>query len=143
MTKIADLHKKWMKDPEYRREYEGLEEEFAPAPAITATRTIGKGAAKAVAKAPVHAYRWTLKPLIGWECRHLPTCSEYALEAIDRNGAWRGTWLALSRICRCHPWGTHGFDPVPDITAARHPLAPWRYGRWGWREPIATAPRKT
>ena len=61
--------------------------------------------ARAMAKAPVHAYRWTLKPLVGWECRHLPTCSEYALEAIDRNGAWRGCWLALSRICRCHPWG--------------------------------------
>ena len=45
-----------------------------------------------IAKAPVHAYRWTLKPLVGWECRHLPTCSEYALEAIDRNGAWRGGW---------------------------------------------------
>jgi putative membrane protein insertion efficiency factor len=69
-----------------------------------------------IAKAPIHAYRWTLKPLIGWECRHLPTCSEYALEAIDRNGAWRGGWLALSRICRCHP------------------LAPWRYGRWRGRQ---------
>lgn len=98
--------------------------------------------AKAIAKAPVHAYRWTLRPLVGWECRHLPTCSAYALEAIDRNGAWRGAWLALSRICRCHPWGTHGFDPVPDIASVRHPLAPWRYGRWGWREPIAAAPRK-
>jgi uncharacterized protein len=86
-----------------------------------------------IAKAPVHAYRWTLKPLVGWECRHLPTCSEYALEAIDRNGAWRGGWLALSRICRCQPWGTHGYDPVPDITAEHHPLAPWRYGRWGGR----------
>jgi putative membrane protein insertion efficiency factor len=105
-------------------------------------KAIGKGVARAVVKAPVHAYRWTLKPLVGWECRHLPTCSAYALEAIDRNGAWRGTWLALSRICRCHPWGTHGFDPVPDIAAVRHPLAPWRYGRWGWREPIAAAPRK-
>ena len=98
--------------------------------------------AKTLAKAPVHAYRWTLKPLIGWECRHLPTCSEYALEAIDRNGAWRGVWLALSRICRCHPWGTHGFDPVPDIRAARHPLAPWRYGQWDWRGPVAEGPRK-
>jgi putative membrane protein insertion efficiency factor len=89
--------------------------------------------AKAVAKAPIHVYRWTLKPLIGWECRHLPTCSEYALEAIDLNGAWRGSWLALARICRCHPWGTHGFDPVPDIASVRHPLTPWRYGRWSWR----------
>ena len=92
-------------------------------------------AGKVIAKAPVHLYRWTLKPLIGWECRHLPTCSEYALEAIDINGAWRGSWLALSRVCRCHPWGTHGFDPVPDITRAHHPLAPWRYGRWGHRTP--------
>jgi putative membrane protein insertion efficiency factor len=99
-----------------------------------AVRSVGKS----LAKAPIHAYRWTLKPLIGWECRHLPTCSEYALEAIDRNGAWRGGWLALSRICRCHPWGTHGFDPVPDISCERHPLASWRYGRWGWRR--STAP---
>ncbi|HZT49765.1 MAG TPA: membrane protein insertion efficiency factor YidD [Hyphomicrobiaceae bacterium] len=94
---------------------------------------LAAGAAKAVAKAPVHLYRWTLKPLVGWECRHLPTCSEYALDAIDRNGAWRGAWLALSRICRCHPWGTHGFDPAPDIRHEHHPMAPWRYGRWGWR----------
>ncbi len=41
-------------------------------------------------KAPIHLYRWTLKPYVGWNCRHLPTCSEYALEAIDKNGAWRG-----------------------------------------------------
>jgi putative membrane protein insertion efficiency factor len=87
-------------------------------------------ATRAIAKAPVHAYRWTLKPLLGMECRHLPTCSEYAIEAIDINGAWRGGWLALSRICRCHPWGTHGFDPVPDISGVKHRLAPWRYGRW-------------
>jgi putative membrane protein insertion efficiency factor len=81
-------------------------------------------------KAPIHLYRWTLKPFVGWQCRHLPTCSEYGLEAIDRNGAWRGGWLTLSRLCRCHPWGTHGYDPVPDIRAERHPLAPWLYGRW-------------
>jgi putative membrane protein insertion efficiency factor len=93
-------------------------------------RYAAEAAAKAIAKAPVHAYRWTLKPLIGWECRHLPSCSEYALEAIDRNGAWRGSWLALARVCRCHPWGSQGLDPVPDIARARHPLAPWRYGRW-------------
>jgi hypothetical protein len=82
-------------------------------------------------KAPIHVYRWTLKPLIGMECRHLPTCSEYALEAIDRNGAWKGLWLTLSRLSRCHPWGSHGYDPVPDIRAERSPLSPWRYGRWG------------
>jgi putative membrane protein insertion efficiency factor len=100
-------------------------------------------AVKAVAKAPIHVYRWTLKPLIGWECRHLPTCSEYALDAIDRNGAWRGSWLALARICRCHPWGTHGYDPAPDISRARHCLAPWRYGQWSWRHPRAAASPKS
>lgn len=89
---------------------------------------------KLLLKAPVHIYRWTLKPLIGMECRHLPTCSEYALDAIDRNGAWRGGWLAASRICRCHPWGTSGYDPAPDIRVERHPLAPWRYGRWNARQ---------
>lgn len=94
---------------------------------------------KSLVKAPIHAYRWTLKPLIGLECRHLPTCSEYALEAIDRNGAWRGTWLTLARVCRCHPWGTHGYDPVPDIAGERHLFAPWRYGRW--RLPIRASGR--
>jgi len=81
-------------------------------------------------KAPIHAYRHTLKPLIGGECRHLPTCSAYALDAIDRNGPWRGFWLGFSRVCRCHPWGSQGFDPAPDITRERHPLRPWRYGQW-------------
>lgn len=85
---------------------------------------------RTLAKAPVHLYRWTLKPLIGWDCRHLPTCSAYALDAVELNGAWRGSWLAVSRICRCHPWGTHGFDPAPDIRGERRGLAPWRYGRW-------------
>lgn len=89
-----------------------------------------RSAAAFLLKLPVHAYRWTLKPLVGWPCRHLPTCSEYALEAIDRNGAWRGGWLALSRLTRCRPGGTHGYDPVPDITCARCRFTPWRYGRW-------------
>ena len=86
--------------------------------------------AKTLLKAPIHVYRWTLKPITDWECRHLPTCSEYGLEAIDRNGAWRGFWLTTSRVCRCRPGGSSGYDPVPDIRAERHPLAPWRYGRW-------------
>ena len=100
-----------------------------------------KQIAQALAKAPIHAYRWTLKPLVGFECRHLPTCSEYAIEAIDRNGAWRGSWLALARICRCHPWGTSGLDPVPDIRTAQHPLRPWRYGRWTGRHLAQQADR--
>ena len=84
-----------------------------------------------IAKAPIHAYRWTLKPLIGWECRHLPTCSEYALEAIDRNGAWRGRLAgAVAHLPLPSLGNTTATIRVPDISGERHPLAPWRYGRW-------------
>ena len=83
-----------------------------------------------IAKGPVYIYRWTLKPLIGAECRHLPTCSEYALDAIELNGAWRGSWLAVSRILRCRPGGTAGHDPAPDIRGQRYLFTPWRYGQW-------------
>ena len=96
----------------------------------TATRGWVGALARELAKAPIHAYRWTLRPWLGAHCRHLPTCSEYGLEAIERNGAWRGLWLTASRIIRCRPGGTSGYDPVPDITRSRHALAPWRYGRW-------------
>ena len=85
-------------------------------------------------KAPVHLYRWTLRPWLGWPCRHNPTCSDYALEAIDKNGAWRGFWLMISRLSRCQPWGTQGYDPVPDLSGVRYPLyAAYRYGRWTGR----------
>ncbi|GJM37047.1 MAG: putative membrane protein insertion efficiency factor [Acidimicrobiales bacterium] len=46
-------------------------------------------------------------------CRHVPSCSTYAVEALELHGAARGGWLATKRLCRCHPWGTHGHDPVP------------------------------
>jgi hypothetical protein len=81
-------------------------------------------------KMPILLYRYSLSAFIGRQCRHLPTCSEYALDAIDRNGAWRGFWLALARVVRCQPWGSSGFDPAPDIRQEKHPWAPWRYGRW-------------
>jgi uncharacterized protein len=75
-------------------------------------------------------YRITVSPLLGVNCRHLPGCSEYAREAIEKNGAWKGLWLALARLSRCHPFGSHGYDPVPDLREVSHPFAPWRYGRW-------------
>jgi putative membrane protein insertion efficiency factor len=82
---------------------------------------------KRAAKAPVYIYRYTISPILGPRCRHLPTCSQYALDAIDLNGAWIGSWLAVWRILRCNPWGTHGFDPAPDLRAAGIPFwAPWR-----------------
>lgn len=62
----------------------------------------------------LRCYRYCLSPLIGPRCRHLPTCSDYAEEAVLRHGPWRGSWLALRRLARCHPLGTSGYDPVPD-----------------------------
>ncbi len=103
---------------------------------MTAFRTLGR----TLMKGPILLYRYTLSPLVGWQCRHLPTCSDYAIEAIDRNGAWKGGWLILARLLRCHPWGSSGYDPVPDLTAERHPWwAPWRYGRWKVRDGALTA----
>jgi len=62
---------------------------------------------------PVRAYRLLLSPWLGHACRYQPTCSAYALEALERHGALRGGWLAARRIGRCHPWGGSGYDPVP------------------------------
>jgi len=59
------------------------------------------------------AYKLTLSPLIGRQCRYLPTCSDYAEEALIVHGPWRGGKLTLQRLCRCHPWGGSGYDPVP------------------------------
>ncbi len=65
----------------------------------------------------IHVYRLTLSPLIGRNCRFQPTCSAYALEALEKHGAWRGSWLVLKRLGRCHPvkaFGAgSGYDPVP------------------------------
>lgn len=61
----------------------------------------------------IRFYRRGVSPLTPPSCRYSPTCSAYALEAVDRHGALRGSWLALRRILRCHPWGGDGHDPVP------------------------------
>lgn len=71
----------------------------------------------------VAAYRRGISPWLGVRCRYLPTCSEYAAEALATHGATRGSWLALKRLLRCHPWGGSGYDPVPPArgTAPRAP----------------------
>jgi uncharacterized protein len=61
----------------------------------------------------VRLYQGVLSPWLPGACRYQPTCSQYAVEALRRYGPLRGTWLALRRIGRCHPWGGHGHDPVP------------------------------
>ncbi len=61
----------------------------------------------------IQAYRFALRPLLLGSCRFLPSCSDYAIEAITRHGPLRGGWLGLRRVCRCHPWGRGGIDPVP------------------------------
>ena len=75
--------------------------------------------AKYILLALVRAYRWVISPAKifffgpGARCRFTPTCSEYALQAVESHGALAGSWLAAKRVCRCHPWGGFGYDPVP------------------------------
>ncbi|MDA0718447.1 MAG: membrane protein insertion efficiency factor YidD [Cyanobacteria bacterium] len=59
-------------------------------------------------------YRQWISPLLGPRCRFIPSCSAYGLEAISRHGPWRGSWLTLVRLLRCHPFTACGCDPVPD-----------------------------
>jgi putative membrane protein insertion efficiency factor len=67
----------------------------------------------------IHAYRWTVSPVLvflfgpGGGCRFTPSCSQYAMDAIRSQGALTGVWLAVKRICRCHPWGGCGHEPAP------------------------------
>ncbi len=61
----------------------------------------------------IRFYQIAISPLLGPRCRYIPTCSQYALEALQTHGAVGGVWLSTKRICRCHPWGGSGFDPVP------------------------------
>lgn len=69
--------------------------------------------AQHVLKGAVVAYQWTLRPLIGCNCRFYPSCSHYAIEAITDHGAVRGAGMATWRILRCNPWNAGGYDPVP------------------------------
>ncbi|VAV87324.1 Protein YidD [hydrothermal vent metagenome] len=81
-------------------------------------------------------YKLTLSPVFGFfgvRCRHEPTCSSYGIAAIRSHGPWTGGWLTLSRLLRCHPFGSHGLDPVPVNRGPRGKL--WQIGKlgdWSW-----------
>lgn len=70
----------------------------------------------------IKLYRYAISPYLAPSCRYTPTCSSYAIEAIERHGLFRGSWLAVRRVSRCHPWHEAGYDPVPennDLTVTR------------------------
>jgi putative membrane protein insertion efficiency factor len=71
--------------------------------------------------ATIRGYQLAFSPFFAGSCRYLPSCSAYALEAVERHGTLRGGWLALRRLARCHPLGGHGLDPVPDFAPADKP----------------------
>lgn len=62
----------------------------------------------------IRAYRLVLSPWLGQQCRFHPTCSQYALQAVEQHGPYHGSWLAIKRLASCHPWHTGGIDPVPE-----------------------------
>jgi uncharacterized protein len=68
---------------------------------------------KKIAIAFVKFYQYAIRPLLPNACRFTPSCSQYSIEAINKYGAFKGSWLGLKRILRCHPWGGHGYDPLP------------------------------
>jgi uncharacterized protein len=94
------------------------------------------GAPRRAGRVLVWIYRHTLSPIVGFHCRHLPTCSDYADQSLDRFGLWAGGWMTLARLMRCHPWGTSGLDFVPETLPRKSRwYMPWRYGRWRGTQP--------
>ncbi len=64
-------------------------------------------------------YQYTISPCLGIRCRFTPSCSEYMLQAMSVHGFWKGIWLGTKRLLKCHPWGQHGYDPIPSAEKLR------------------------
>lgn len=75
---------------------------------------------KRLLKFLIRGYRYLISPLLGNHCRFYPSCSQYAEEAVQRFGAVHGSWMAVRRVCRCHPWHEGGIDPVPGREVSTH-----------------------
>jgi putative membrane protein insertion efficiency factor len=94
---------------------------------LTAIQTLLRGVITTVLMAVLYTYKYAVSPVLhmiapGSGCRFTPTCSEYAIEAVRMHGPLRGAWLAMKRIAKCHPWGSHGYDPVPNsCSCTSHP----------------------
>lgn len=109
------------------RKAQAMHSDHSHCPACEAARNAPRKAGRGL----IWLYRATFSPLIGFNCRHIPTCSAYGDEAIGRFGLWAGGWMTLARLLRCHPWGTSGLDFVPKEKPPRSRwYLPWRYGRW-------------
>ena len=80
----------------------------------------------------IRAYQLSFSMLLGRRCRYLPTCSDYARQAIEKHGAWHGFLLGVARASRCHPWGGYGFDPVPEVYQG--PV--WRMEKGAPKDPL-------
>jgi hypothetical protein len=75
----------------------------------------------------VYFYRYIISPITPASCRHVPTCSQYMVEAVRQHGGLKGLKLSMNRLSRCHPWGTHGYDPVPQIVVKPYKKASRRH----------------
>lgn len=85
-----------------------------------------------------YVYKILLSPLIGRQCRYLPTCSDYAKDCVIKHGAWFGAFMGFARVCRCHPKGGSGFDPAPDVIDRSKWLTPWECAVWKFDDKLDT-----
>jgi uncharacterized protein len=103
---------------------------------MKAPSVLGRGP-RLAAHGAIRAYQLTLSSVLGRQCRYLPTCSDYADQAICRHGLWVGGWMGVARLCRCRPYGGAGYDPPPEERPEVSRWTPWRYGAWRTPTPQA------